>query len=61
MISALQFYQHLTKVIQYLPEQDFWTAYDAQADVLCINFYQPTLPADDIILSYQGDDIIGLN
>jgi hypothetical protein len=29
-----------------IPKQDFWTAYDAIADVLYINFYQPSLPAD---------------
>ena len=58
MISALQFYQHLTKVIQYLPQQDFWTAYDAQSDVLYINFYKPALPPDESELT--DDDILGL-
>ncbi len=64
----LKSYQHLAKVIQCLPKQDFWTAYDAQADVLYINFHQPALPADDseltdddIIIRYQGDEIIGLS
>ncbi len=64
----LQSYQQLAKVIKYLPKQDFWTAYDAEADVLYINFHQPTLSADDseltednIIIRYQGDEIIGLS
>ncbi len=60
-------YLQLAKAIKNLPEQDFWTAYDTQADVLYINFYQPSLPADDseltndnVIIRYQGDEIIGL-
>ncbi|MGB5596546.1 MAG: DUF2283 domain-containing protein [Crocosphaera sp.] len=63
----IQSYLQLAKVINYLPKQDFWTAYDAEADVLYINFHQPALPADDseltdddIIIRYQGDEIIGL-
>ncbi|MEA5509865.1 DUF2283 domain-containing protein [Crocosphaera sp. UHCC 0190] len=63
----LQSYLQLAKVVSYLPKQDFWTAYDAEADVLYINFHQPALSADDseltdddIIIRYQGDEIIGL-
>ncbi len=43
----IQAYQQLTKVFKNLPKQDFWTAFDAQADVLYINFHQPALSADD--------------
>jgi uncharacterized protein YuzE len=61
-------YLNLAKMINDLPSQDFWTAYDAKADVLYINFYQPSLPADDseltdndVIIRYQGNEIIGLS
>ncbi len=64
----LQAYLQLATVIKYLPKQDFWTAFDAQADVLYINFHQPALSADDselteddIIIRYKGDEIIGLS
>ncbi|MDJ0601940.1 MAG: DUF2283 domain-containing protein [Crocosphaera sp.] len=65
--TNIQSYLQLAKTIKNLPQQDFWTAYDAQADVLYINFHQPALPADDsevtdddVIIRYQGDEIIGL-
>ena len=64
----LQSYLNLATTIKHLPKQDFWTAYDAEADVLYINFHQPPLSADDseltdndIIIRYQGDEIIGLS
>ena len=64
----LQSYLSLAKTIKNLPKQNFWTAYDAEADVLYINFHQPALSADDseltdddIIIRYQGDEIIGLS
>lgn len=64
----LQSYLNLAKMIKHLPQQDFWTAYNAEGDVLYINFHQPSLPADDseltdddVIIRYQGDEIIGLS
>ncbi len=61
-------YLNLANFINHLPKQDFWTAYDAEADILYINFHQPSLPADDaeltddnVIIRYQGDEIIGLS
>ena len=64
----LKSYLNFNQTIEQLPKQDFWTAYDAEADVLYINFHQPSLPADDseltdddIIIRYQGDEIIGLS
>jgi uncharacterized protein YuzE len=43
-----------------------WTSYDAGADVLYINFKKPAratdseLRDDDIIVRYEGDEVIGL-
>ena len=43
-----------------------WSSYDEEADVLYINFKKPSyatdseLTDDDVIIRYQGNDIIGL-
>jgi uncharacterized protein YuzE len=57
----------LAKAMQNLPQENFWTAYDAEADVLYINFHQPPLAADDgeltddnIVIRYKDNQIIGL-
>jgi len=60
-------FRALAHALQNLPPANFWTAYDAEADVLYINFQQPPLPADDseltdddIIIRYKDNQIIGL-
>ncbi len=48
------------------PHQCLWSSYDAEADVLYINFKRPAhaddseLTDDDIIVRYEGDEIVGL-
>lgn len=48
------------------PHGLLWTSYDAEADVLHINFKKPAnatdseLRDDDIIVRYEGNEIIGL-
>ena len=43
-----------------------WTSYDAEADVLYVNFKKPShatdseLTDDDVIVRYEGEEIIGL-
>lgn len=64
----VQKYLQLAKAIDQLPQRDFWTAYDSEADVLYISFHEPALPADDseltdedIIIRYnKQEEIIGL-
>lgn len=59
--------QYLTflPVISQSPGQQVSMSYDAEADVLYVNFKTPTLADDseltddDIIIRYAGDDIIG--
>jgi len=60
-------FRALANALQNLPQENFWTAYDAEADVLYINFQQPPLAADDseltnenIIVRYKDNQIIGL-
>ena len=48
------------------PHGYLWSSYDAEADVLCINFKKPShatdseLTDDDVIIRYEGDDVIGI-
>jgi uncharacterized protein YuzE len=48
------------------PEHFFWSSYDEEADVLYVNFKKPShasdseLTDDDVIMRYEGEDLIGL-
>jgi len=58
-------YLRLLPEISRVPGQSMWMTYDAEADVLYINFKRPSLADDseltddDVIIRYQGDEIIG--
>jgi len=58
-------YLRLLPEISRVPGQSMWMTYDAEADVLYINFTRPgiaddsELTDDDVIIRYQGDEIIG--
>lgn len=49
------------------PHQYLWSSYDADADVLYINFKKPAratdseLTDDDVIVRYENDEVIGLS
>jgi len=70
MISGFQIRQnHYLKIIpavRHAPQGYLWSSYDAEADVLYINFKKPShvtdseLTDDDVIIRYEGDSIIGL-
>jgi len=61
-------YVQLVTNIKYLPSQDFYLSYDAQADVVYINLQNPAASADDseltnddVIIRYnKHEEIIGL-
>lgn len=63
-----QDYLKFLSVLQDLPKQPFLLLYDAEADVLYIDFYNPPKSADDseltdndIVIRYdQQDEIVGL-
>lgn len=48
------------------PHRYLWSSYDAEADVLYINFKKPSnatdseLTDDDVIIRYEGDEVVGL-
>jgi uncharacterized protein YuzE len=54
------------KVVLRSPDRYLWSSYDAEPDVLYINFKKPAhatdseLTDDDIIIRYEGEEVIGL-
>ncbi len=52
-------------MVKRSPQGYLWSSYDAEADTLYISFKQPSyatdseLTDDDVILRYEGDEIIG--
>ncbi|MCK6580993.1 MAG: DUF2283 domain-containing protein [Anaerolineae bacterium] len=58
-------YLRLLPEISRVPGQSMWMTYDAEADVMYINFKRPSLADDseltddDVIIRYQGDEVIG--
>ena len=63
---AIDQYLKLIPVVRYSPQKYLWSSYDAEADVLYINFKKPShatdseLTDDDVIIRYERDVIIGL-
>lgn len=59
-------YLKLAPTILATPHRFLWSSYDAEADVLYINFKKPSVATDseltdeDVIIRYEGDEIIGL-
>jgi len=67
MVSAdIHEYLKLLPVVKKAPQGSLWSSYDAEADVLYINFKKPShatdseLTDDDVILRYLGEEIVGL-
>jgi uncharacterized protein YuzE len=63
---ALKDYLPLIAAVKGAPQKYLWSSYDAEADVLYINFKKPSratdseLTDDDVIIRYEGDEIVGL-
>jgi uncharacterized protein YuzE len=59
-------YLELIPALLRAPHRDLWSSYDAEADVLYLNFRKPSvatdseLTDDDIVIRYENDDIVGL-
>jgi uncharacterized protein YuzE len=59
-------YIQLLPEIRQSPQGYLWASYDKEADVLYINFKKPSvatdseLTDDDVIVRYEGDEVIGL-
>jgi uncharacterized protein YuzE len=65
-IELVEQYLKIIPAVQSSPQKYLWSSYDAEADVLYINFKKPShatdseLTDDDIIIRYEEDRIIGL-
>jgi uncharacterized protein YuzE len=65
-IADLQQYLRLVPAVRHSPGHCLWSFYDDEADVLYINFKKPSLATDseitddDVIIRYQGDEVIGI-
>ena len=65
-LADVQEYLKLLPVVKKTPQGSLWSSYDAEADVLYINFKKPShamdskLTDDDVIVRYEGDEIIGV-
>lgn len=64
--SEINNYLKLAPAVVAAPNGYLWSSYDAEADVLYVNFKKPSvatdseLTDDDVIIRYQDDEIIGL-
>lgn len=57
----------LAKVIQGMEKKSFWLSYDAEADVMYVNFSSPSQAAtdtkvtdDDMAIRYRENEVIGV-
>lgn len=59
-------YLHLVPAVLRSPHRYLWSSYDAEADVLYINFKKPShasdseLTDDDVIIRYEDSEVVGL-
>ncbi len=55
----------IVPVLLRSPHRFLWSSYDAEADVLYVNFKKPShatdseLTDEDVIVRYEGDEIVG--
>jgi uncharacterized protein YuzE len=65
-LELVERYLKIISAVQSAPQKYLWSSYDAEADVLYINFKKPShatdseLSEDDVIIRHEGKDIVGL-
>lgn len=65
-IADIRQYLKIVPAVKQSPQRFLWSSYDAEADVLYVNFKKPShatdseITDDDIIIRYENDDVIGL-
>jgi uncharacterized protein YuzE len=63
---VIEEYLRLLPYIKQTEQGSLWMSYDAEADVLYVNFKKPSyatdseLTDDDVIIRYEGEEVIGL-
>ena len=59
-------YMSLVPALLRAPHRTVWSSYDADADVLYLNFKKPSIASDselnenDVIIRYEGEEVVGL-
>ena len=60
-------YLNIAQALQTVEQLPCWMMFDAEADVLYINFQNPAQAAtdsevtdDDVVIRYVGDEVVGL-
>jgi uncharacterized protein YuzE len=62
---AIEEYLRLLPSLKQTEQGSLWMWYDAEADVLYVNFKKPSeatdseLTDDDVIIRYEGEEVIG--
>lgn len=65
-LPEIQDYLKLIASVEKSPQKTVWISYDAEADVLYINFRKPSVATDsemmedDVIKRFEGEEVIGL-
>jgi uncharacterized protein YuzE len=65
-VQNLAEYLDIVPAVMRSPHRYLWSSYDAEADILYINFKKPSeatdseLTDDNVIVRYEGDEIVGL-
>jgi len=63
---AVDEYVRMIPAVKHSPQCYLWSSYDAEADVLYVNFKKPShaddseLTDDDVIVRYERGEVIGL-
>jgi uncharacterized protein YuzE len=63
---AVEEYVKMIPAVRDAPGHNLWSSYDAEADVLYVNFKKPSqaddseLTDDDVIVRYEQGEVVGL-
>ncbi|MFL6203298.1 MAG: DUF2283 domain-containing protein [Thermoanaerobaculia bacterium] len=65
-VADIREFLKLVPAVRQSPEDYLWVSYDREADVVYVNFKKPShatdseLTDEDVILRYEGEDLVGL-
>jgi uncharacterized protein YuzE len=65
-VAEINEFLKLMPAVRRSPHSYLWSSYDAEADVLYINFKKPShatdseMTDDDILVRYENDEVVGL-
>ena len=65
-VAEINEFLKLMPAVKRTPHRYLWSSYDAEADVLYINFKKPShatdseMTDDDILVRYEGEEVVGL-